>query len=166
MAMDRLRMVALLIVAGATIGAGAMGRVDQDAATRPNVVFVCEHGAAKSVIATAYFNKIAAERGLPYRAQFRATDPQADLSVKVVDGLRADGVAIPAGRPTALTDGDVTAATHVFAIGCTLPMKALQSGKAGDWSDIPEVSDGYQASRDAILKHVSALIDDLQRGRR
>lgn len=25
------------------------------------VVFVCEHGAAKSVIATAYFNKLAAE---------------------------------------------------------------------------------------------------------
>jgi protein-tyrosine-phosphatase len=129
-------------------------------------VFVCEHGAAKSVIATAYFNKIAAERGLPYRAQFRGTDPQADLSVKVVDGLRADGVAIPVGRPTALTDGDVTAATHVLAIGCTLPMKALRSGKAGDWSDVPEVSDGYQASRDAIVTHVTALIDDLQRGRR
>src|SRR5215813_9354941 len=37
------------------------------------VVFVCEHGAAKSVIATAYFNKLAAERGLAYRATFRGT---------------------------------------------------------------------------------------------
>jgi hypothetical protein len=27
------------------------------------VVLVCEHGAAKSVIATVYFNKLAAERG-------------------------------------------------------------------------------------------------------
>ena len=43
--------------------------------SRPNpaVVFVCEHGAAKSVIATAYFNKLAAERGLPFRATFRGT---------------------------------------------------------------------------------------------
>ncbi len=41
------------------------------AAAPPSVVFVCEHGAAKSVIATAYFNKIAAQRQLPYRAQFR-----------------------------------------------------------------------------------------------
>jgi len=37
------------------------------------VVFVCEHGAAKSVVATAYFNKLAAERGLPFRATFRGT---------------------------------------------------------------------------------------------
>jgi hypothetical protein len=28
-----------------------------------NVVFVCEHGAAKSVVASEYFNKLAAERG-------------------------------------------------------------------------------------------------------
>jgi len=133
------------------------------AAAPPSVVFVCEHGAAKSVIATAYFNKIAAQRQLPYRAQFRGTDPQAELSVKVLEGLRADGVAIPAGKPSAITDEDVAGATHVFAIGCTLPAKALQSGKAADWSDVPEVSDGYQASRDAIVRHVTALIDELQR---
>ena len=34
----------------------------------PTVVFVCEQGAAKSVIATSYFNKLARERGLPDRA--------------------------------------------------------------------------------------------------
>ena len=42
----------------------------------PTVVFVCEHGAAKSVIATAYFNKIAAERGLRARAVYRGVNPQ------------------------------------------------------------------------------------------
>jgi hypothetical protein len=31
--------------------------------TSSTIVFVCEHGAAKSLVATAYFNKIAAERG-------------------------------------------------------------------------------------------------------
>ena len=33
------------------------------------VVFVCEHGAAKSLIAAAYFNKLAGERGLSARAR-------------------------------------------------------------------------------------------------
>ena len=165
--MTHLRVAAaMILVIGAAIGAGAIGRTAQETTPRPSIVFVCEHGAAKSVIATAYFNKLAAERGLPYRAQFRGTDPQAALSVRVVEGLRADGVAIPAGTPTAITDADVDAATHVFAIGCTLPAKALRSGKAGDWSDVPEVSDGYQASRDAIVKHVTALLEQLQRGRR
>jgi hypothetical protein len=35
------------------------------------VVFVCEHGAGRSVIAAAWFNKLAGEKQLPYR-QLRA----------------------------------------------------------------------------------------------
>src|ERR1051326_8439723 len=69
----------------------------QPASTSPSVVFVCEHGAAKSVIATAYFNKLAAERGLPYRATFRGTSPQDALSVRAVAGLKEDGIDVPSG---------------------------------------------------------------------
>src|SRR4029453_11092962 len=57
-------------------------------AATPSVVFVCEHGAAKSVVATAYFNKLAAERGPPFRATFRGTAPQDNLSVRAVEGLK------------------------------------------------------------------------------
>ncbi|HEY7284061.1 MAG TPA: hypothetical protein VH497_01365 [Vicinamibacterales bacterium] len=131
-------------------------------AVPPTVVFVCEHGAAKSVIATAYFNKLAEERGLPYRATFRGTAPQDDLSARTLAGLKADGVAIPSGKPSSITDGDVAGATHIFAIGCTLPGKAQQSGKASDWSDVPDDL-GYGPMRDAILRHVTALLDQLQR---
>jgi len=49
-----------------------------------------QNGGAKSVIATAYFNKLAAERRLPYRATFRGTSPQDELSVRVVAGLKED----------------------------------------------------------------------------
>jgi arsenate reductase (thioredoxin) len=108
----------------------------------PAVIFVCEHGAAKSVLATAYFNKLAEERKLPFRATFRGTSPQDDLSVRVVDGLKADGVAVPTGKPAAITDADVADATHIFAIGCTLPDAAGRSGKAADWSDVPD-DQGY-----------------------
>jgi protein-tyrosine-phosphatase len=128
--------------------------------TSPAVVFVCEHGAAKSVIATAYFNKLAAERGLPYRAMFRGTNPGDSLSAMAVEGLKADGVPIPAGRPTAISDADVAGATHVFAIGCVLPDKARQSGKAEDWSDVPG-DNGYAPMRDAIVRHVKQLLDTL-----
>jgi protein-tyrosine-phosphatase len=125
-------------------------------------VFVCEHGAAKSVIATAYFNKMAAERGLPYRAEFRGTDPQEALSVRAVAGLKADGIPIPPGTPTAIGAADIAKATHIFAIGCTLPAAAVSSGKSKDWSDVPE-DKGYEGQRDAIVRHVKALLDDLQR---
>ena len=128
----------------------------------PAIVFVCEHGAAKSLIATAYFNKGAVERGLPFRATFRGAAPQDDLSVQAVAGLRADGLAVPAGKPSAITDGDVAAATHIFAIGCLLPAKARATGKTADWSDVPD-DRGYGPMRDAILRHVTALLDDLQK---
>jgi len=134
----------------------------QGTGTSPAVVFVCEHGAAKSVIATAYFNKLAAERGLPVRATFRGTAPQDDLSVRAVAGLKADGLAIPSGKPTAISDADVTSATHIFAIGCTLPDRAARSGKAADWSDVPD-DQGYGPMRDAIVRHVTQLLDALQR---
>jgi protein-tyrosine-phosphatase len=128
----------------------------------PAVIFVCEHGAAKSVIATAYFNKLAAERKLPFRATFRGTSPQDDLSVRAVEGLKADGVAVPTGRPSAISDADVADATHIFAIGCTLPDAARRSGKAADWSDVPD-DQGYGLMRDAIVRHVKLLLDQLQR---
>jgi protein-tyrosine-phosphatase len=134
----------------------------QTATTNPAVVFVCEHGAAKSVIATAYFNKLAAERNLPFRATFRGTSPQEDLSVRAVEGLKADGLIVPSGKPSAVTDGDIATATHIFAIGCTLPEKARASGKAADWSDVPD-DRGYAPMRDAIVRHVRALLDDLGR---
>jgi arsenate reductase len=150
--------IALLLSAS---GVSAQPSAKTGAAT-PSVVFVCEHGAAKSVIATAYFNKLAAERGLPYRATFRGTAPQEALSVRAVQGLTADGVAIPPGAPTAIGDADIKTATHIFAIGCVLPAAALSSGKAKDWSDVPD-DKGYEAQRDAIVRHVKALLDDLQR---
>jgi len=137
----------------------------QSAAPSPSVIFVCEHGAAKSVIATAYFNKLAAERGLPYRATFRGTTPQDDLSVRAIEGLKADGVAIPSGKPTAISEADVSGATHIFAIGCTLPTTAAKSGKASDWADAPG-DQGSAPMRDAIVRHVTALLDELQKGRK
>src|SRR3954453_14353802 len=131
----------------------------QGPASPPAIVFVCEHGAAKSVIATAYFNKLAAERDLPFRATFRGSSPQAELSVRAVAGLKADGLAVPSGKPSAVTDRDVADATHVFAIGCTLPDAARRSGKAADWSDVPD-DQGYGPMRDAIVGHVRQLVDE------
>jgi arsenate reductase (thioredoxin) len=126
----------------------------------PTVVFVCEHGAAKSVIATAYFNKIAAERGLRARAVYRGVNPQADLSVGALKGLREDGLTAPDQKPSPIAQADVDKAIVIFAIGCTLPTNAKASGKADSWDDVPE-DQGYAATRDAIKQHVERLIDDL-----
>src|SRR5437762_4375606 len=151
-------MIAMIVMTAPLLLAD--GQSAKAPASAPSVIFVCEHGAAKSVIATAYFNKLAAERGLPYRGTFRGTSPQDDLSTRAVAGLRADGIAIPDEKPSAIASDDVARATHIFAIGCTLPAAAVKSGKA-DWNDVPD-DQGYGPMRDAIVRHVTALLEDLQ----
>src|SRR5262249_61970728 len=70
------------------------------ARTEPKtVVFVCEHGAAKSVVAAAYFNRLAAERGLSVRAVARGADPQPNPSARTTAGLQAHRLPPPAGPP-------------------------------------------------------------------
>ena len=131
----------------------------------PTVVFVCEHGAAKSVIATMYFDKIAAERGLRARAIYRGVNPQADLSVTALKGLRDDGFTTPDRKPSAISQADIESATIIFAIGCSLPASATASGKSASWDDVPD-DQGYGPTRDAIKKHVEQLVDDLLKKQR
>ncbi len=80
-------MTAMLAIVAALLFAD--GQSANAPAKAPNVIFVCEHGAAKSVIATA-------------------------------------------------------------------------SGKASDWSDVPD-DQGYAPMRDAIVRHVTVLLDDLEK---
>ena len=129
---------------------------------QPQIVFVCAHGAAKSVIAAAYFNKLAAERGLAARATFRGVEPSDALSARAVEGLKADGVPLPPGKPTAIGSADAAGATHVFTIGCALPAALQGSLKATSWDDVPD-DKGYQAMRDAIVRHVRTLVDSLEK---
>jgi protein-tyrosine-phosphatase len=150
-----------LFVLAVALGQGLAASASTQTQPKAQVVFVCAHGAAKSLIATAYFNKMAAERGLTARATFRGVEPQDDLSARAVEGLKADGVPIPEGKPAGLRDSDVTSATHIFAIGCALPPSATASGKAVSWSDVPD-DKGYAAMRDAIVRHVQELLDDLR----
>ena len=147
-------LLALLVSIVAAPQTGAADRI-------PYVVFVCEHGAAQSLIATAYFNKLAAERGLAAIAAFRGVDPENELSMWVVAGLKEDGVPIPLSLPRDIAAIDVAEATHIFAIGCTLPAHAAESGKAASWDDVPD-NRGYRPMRDAIVRHVRVLIDTLR----
>jgi len=97
-----------------------------------------------------------------HRATFRGTLPQDDLSVRAVEGLKADGLAVPSGKPSPINDKDVAGATHIFANRLHAAGKALASGKSTDWSDVPD-DHGYAPMRDAIGRHVKTLPDDLGR---
>jgi protein-tyrosine-phosphatase len=125
------------------------------------VVFVCEHGAAKSVVAAAYFNKLAKRRHLNLYAIARGTTPQPEVSATVAQGLKADGVNSETKRPQNLSEGDVQGAVRIVAF-CALPEKYSRLVPVDNWDDVPATSEGYAAVRDAILKHLQSLLEDVK----
>ena len=127
------------------------------AATPPRVVFVCDHGSAKSVVAAAHFNRMAAERGLRHRAVARGATPDPKLAPAAVNGLAADDLVPVDPTPRKLERADVEGA-RVIAFG-ELPEQF--DGVAAERWDVPPVSKGYAASRDAMVVLMQKLIDSL-----
>src|SRR4030095_5910958 len=58
----------------------------------PRVLFVCLHGAAKSVVAAAHFRRLASARGLSISAVAAGTEPDPELARAAVKGLAAEGL--------------------------------------------------------------------------
>ena len=79
------------------------------------MLFVCEHGAAKSVLAAALFNARASARNLPFRADSRGVAPDATLLPQAVTGLRADGLKPGQEVPVRVAPGDLAKAVVVVA---------------------------------------------------
>jgi len=143
---------------------GALAACGPSAADQ--VVFVCEHGAAKSVVAAAYFNKLAAERGLPARAIARGAAPQENLAKSAVSGLGADGLAAGLEAPRALTADDIRRSARVVTFDCDqAAMKGLL-GMGACWGDVPATGEDYARARDVIRKHLEVLIDQMAKSRR
>lgn len=123
------------------------------------VLFVCEHGAAKSVVAAAHFNRIAAERGLPFRAVARGTDPYAEMVPAAVQGLLGDGLKPGEPAPAKLRQPDLDAAVRVVAFG-DLPPELRAASPVDRW-EVPPVSAEYVQSRDAMLARIEELLSEL-----
>ena len=145
----------LALFAGLLLTLSALAQGASDANSK--VLFVCEHGAAKSVMAAAHFNKLAKERGLGIRAMSRGTNPDPAVSPKVIAGLRAEGLTAISRKPQLLSEQDVSDAQRVITLGCKLPHKA----EAADWNDFPSPNEDYAAATRVIQRHVEALLDEV-----
>ena len=128
---------------------------------RLHIVFVCEHGAALSVVAAAYFNKIAREEHLDVHAVARGITPQNDIAVSAREGLKADNVVLDTKRPQILSDHDAADARRIVAF-CPIPARYTRKTAIERWDDVPPTGVNYGIARDAILKHLRELIRRLQ----
>ena len=121
------------------------------------IVFVCEHGAAKSVIAAAYFNKLAEERNSDVRAIACGTNPDPELSPKAITGLRDDGLIPTELVPQKLSLADIESAQRIITF-CELPAEYKQKANVEQWDGVPPVIENYERARDAILEHINQLL--------
>ena len=127
----------------------------------PTIVFVCEHGAAKSVIAAAYLPRLAAARGLAMQGIARGTDPEPSLSPVAVRGLEAAGLSVPLGRPERVTAEEVATAAMVVSFGPDVGDLVPEGVPQLRWADVPAVSDGFAPARDAIVSELQDLLGRL-----
>ena len=130
---------------------------------RQAIVFVCEHGSAKSVVAAAHFNRLAGERGLGLRAVSRGTEPDEALAPAAEAGLRADGLAPGDLSPAKLTQGDAAGAVRVVAF-CELPRSYATAAPFERWDGVPPVSEDYAKAREEIVGRIRRLLDGLETG--
>ena len=67
------------------------------------VLFVCEHGNVKSLMAASYFNRLASQRGVPDRAITRGTAPDSTtVPPAIVAQLRDEGFDVAGFHPVAV----------------------------------------------------------------
>jgi arsenate reductase (thioredoxin) len=158
-------LIVTTILAVATMAAGlrAQKREDSTPPKPPTVLFMCPHGAAKSVLASAYFERLAKERGLDVRVESAGTDPDPTVSPAVAAHLKRQGYPVPGSNPRKVNSKDFESADVVISIGCDLSGLEAPRGKLARWDEVPPLSEDFARADDAIRKRVTELIEELVR---
>lgn len=132
-------------------------------APEAQVLFVCEHGNVKSLMAASYFNQLAQERGLRVRAISRGSAPNsASVPAAIVEGLGGDGFDVTDFHPVAVSAGDVSVSLRVVTIGIELPPAVRVAGVTPEaWDDVPPASVNYAAARNSLMGHVRRLVEQM-----
>jgi protein-tyrosine-phosphatase len=123
------------------------------------VVFVCEHGNVKSLIAMQWFNRLAAQRSQATRAVSRGLVPESPVPPAIREQLREDGFEVTTFEARPLTRADVSGAARLVVIGTDVPAWARKARVPVEvWRDIPSATEGYEASRDALKARITTLL--------
>lgn len=154
------RSIAAALLALVALVVSAPAAAAQSTTKTPVVLFVCPHGAAKSVMASAYFQKLAKERGLNVRVDAAGTDPEPELSKSVVAHLQKNNYAIPIQKPRAATVADMTTADVVISMGSDLSKLPVPKGQLQSWN-VPDFSANFDTAEQAIRDRVTKLVDEL-----
>ncbi len=125
------------------------------------IVFLCPHGAAKSVIAAAYCQQLADQHNVPLRASAAGTEPDAEFSPAVLELLHTEGINVVDQRPRRVTPEELAAAARIISLGCNLDDLQTAGMVVEHWDDVPPPSQNLLLARDLIRAHVEQLVATL-----
>lgn len=148
---------ALAVTWALNAGVGVMAA---QSGQRPTVLFLCPKGAAKSVLASAYFQKVARERGLNVRVESAGTEPDATVNQAVARHLTAQGIDVPVRRPRKVDGAELERADVVISIGCDLSGLPAPRGELRNW-DVPALSEDFDRADENIRRRVLDLVEEL-----
>ena len=124
------------------------------------ILFICPHGAARSPIAMAYFNKLAKEQNLNYHAIFRGTEPDEALSARTIEGLTSEGINIKGWKPKLVSTKDINKAYKIITFDCEVPADESSALKE-QWNGTPSPSKAYEDYTHQVKEKVKQLIAQL-----
>ena len=154
-----------ILLVALVLGAGSSAQSPATPPQRPRttILFMCPHGAAKSVLASAYFQRLAQERGLNVRVLSAGTHLYFDVAPAVASHLKNQGYEVPVAKPRRATDEDILAADVVVSIGCELKNLPKPPGTLVQWDDVPAPSEDFARADEKIRERVIQLVDELVR---
>ena len=132
--------------------------------TPRHVVFVCEHGAAKSVLAAIEFNRLAEARGASMRAIARGTAPDEVIAPVIVTRLAREDVHLEGETPKAFASSELRGAACVVTLDQPQVAAMIPNETPVEtWDGLPPVSSDFDRARQAIREKVEVLFDQLAR---
>ena len=128
------------------------------------VLFVCRHGAAKSVLAAAELERIAAERGLGIKAGAGGIEPDAEIAPAVLSLLPDKAGRLRAQQPHRVAAAEVRAAWLTVTFNVDEAELPSRPARVVTWDDVPPVSERPADARDVIDRHILELLESLGEG--
>ena len=116
-----------------------------------NILFLCPHGGAKSVIAATLLNAA----GLPGDAA-AGEEPYDAVPEGVVERLSREGFDVRDFKPRLVDPDELEHAARVISIGCDVSGPNVER-----WDDVPQFSEDPEGSYGAIKRHVDALVEEI-----
>lgn len=160
--MIRFRLPTVVLLASLVVASRGETQQPQTRAKQV-VLFVCEHGTVKSLLAKVLFEQYAKEVGLDVQALSRGTHADSVVPSFMLRGLASDHVTLGSWRPQTLAPSDLASATYVVSLDVPSTATAAARVPRTQWDGLPSVTQDYARGRDSIKARVHQLVDSLKR---